>query len=188
MKEELKTATARLDDYVRGYPEDAPAEDCESYEEALFARALAAAAPELTFRAELAATLREMDARGALEIWLTARDVERLRRSGRNIVFYELDAANPVPPEFTPDSELFIARVPLDLTGVRTLDVEILSLDGRVLKRMPDVHFDASDGAIYACCEAELARTAASSVGTRTRFWATDASGSSRLLFEVPLF
>jgi hypothetical protein len=185
---ELQTATARLDAYVRGYPEDAPAEDCERYEEELFARALAGAAPELTFRAGLAAALQGMAARGTLDMWLTARDVERMRGSGLNIVFYEFDASNPVPPELGPDSELIITKIPLDLTGVRTLDIEILSREGRVLKRMPDVHFDAADGAIYACCEAELARTAASSTGTRTRLWATDESGSPRLLGELRSF
>lgn len=178
---DFEALTKQLDDYIRGGVDDAQAHD---YEEELFARSLAGEATELTFRFELAATLREMDARGATELWLTARDVERVRASGLRVVMYELDMENPTMPEIPPGTDLLISRVPLDLTGVQALEIEVLSTDGRVLKRMPDVLFDPADGGIFACCEADLARIAANADRT-SRFWAVDDSGR-RLLLEVP--
>jgi hypothetical protein len=179
MTRELDAAIARLDDYVRGRV----GEDDDAYEEALFARALADDAPELAFRARVGASLRTLDARGTLDVWLTARDVERVRASGLRTFFHEIDPAHPVAPQLPADAELVITRVPIDLAGVRALDVEVLSPDGRLLKRMPDVAFDPADGAIFACCEAELARTAAASQ-TITRLWATD-DGGRRLVGEL---
>jgi hypothetical protein len=176
----FEALTERLDDYVRGAADDALAHD---YEEDLFARALAGEAPELAFRVELGATLREMEARGALELWITARDVERIRASGLRVVLFELDLENPTVPEIPPGTDLLIARVPLDLTGVQSLEIEVLSSDGHVLKRMPDLQFDPADGGIFACCEADLARLAANANRT-SRFWAVADSGR-RLLLEL---
>jgi hypothetical protein len=59
-----------------------------------------------------------------------------------------------------------------------------LADDGRILKTMPDIRFDSSDNAIFACCEADLAR-AAVSVERTTRFWAYDDGPERRLLLEV---
>jgi hypothetical protein len=177
----FEAASELLDDYVRAVLDDALAHD---YEEDLFARSLRGRAPELAFRVGLGATLRKMDARGTLEVWITSRDVERLRGLGLRTVVFELDLQNPSAPEIPPGTDLFIARIPLDLTGVRSVELEALSSDGRVLKRMPDVRFDPADGAIYACCEADLARIAANADRT-TRFWAVDDSGARRLLLEL---
>ena len=177
---DFEALTERLDDYVRGAVDDALAHD---YEEDLFARSLAGEAPELAFRVELGATLREMEARGTLELWLTVRDVERIRASGLRVVLFELDMENLTMPEIPPGTDLLIGRVPLDLTGVRSLEIEVLSRDGHVLKRMPDVLFDPADGGIFACCEADLARLAANADRT-SRFWAVEDSGR-RLLLEV---
>jgi hypothetical protein len=177
---DFEALTERLDAYIRGAGDDALAHE---YEEELFARSLAGEAPELAFRLGLAATLREMGARGALELWITARDVERIVASGLRVVLFELDMENPTMPEIPPGTDLLIGRVPLDLTGVRSLEIEVFSRDGQVLKRMPDVLFDPADGAIFACCEADLARIAANA-DRSSRFWAVDDSGR-RLLLEV---
>ncbi|MFZ5894955.1 MAG: hypothetical protein ACOY0T_28100 [Myxococcota bacterium] len=178
MSQAFEAALAELDDYVRG-----AREDVEAYEEDLFARALAEDAPELGFRAGTAATLRDMNARGTLELWLTRRQVEDLRASNAHAVLFELDLANPKPPEIPPDAQLIITRVPVELAGVNRLEAEVIADDGRVLKRMPDIAFDAEENAIYACCEIELARTAAAAQRL-TRLWATSDSGR-RLLLEV---
>ncbi len=177
---DFEAATARLDDYVRGVVDD---EHAGGFEDELFERALAGAAPELAFRSGLQTTLKAMDARGTLTPWITARDVARVRASGLRTVYFELDLVNPVAPEIPPGTDLLITRVPLDLTGLRELAVEVLASDGRVLKSMPDVTFDPADNAIYACCEAELASTAAAA-NRSTRFWGTDDSGR-RLLLEL---
>jgi hypothetical protein len=151
MKRDHDTALFALDDYVRGR-----GEDVADYELELFERALAEDAPELRLHNALHRTFRSLDARGALELWLTAKDVERVRKSSR--VFYAELAEALVTTSIPDDVELMIVRIPLDLTGVRQLDAHVVTPDGRTLKRMPDIAFDPADGAIFACCEADLAR------------------------------
>lgn len=180
---ELDPALVRLDDYVRGQQSD---DQAAEFEEDLFGRALANAAPELTFRAGLAHALRVMNASGTLELWLRKAQVDALRASGRRLVFFELDVNNIVVPPIPDDAELLVTRIPVDLSGVHTLDAEVQTEDGVLLKRMPDIGFDAEEGAVYACCEAELAR-AAGSVSTRTLVWAT-RDGERQLLLELRAF
>ena len=181
MSDSFAEALSRLDDYARGHGDGASQRE---YEESLFERALSGEAPELGFYAGLGATLRAMNARGTLDLWLTANQVEKLRSSGMRTVLYELDLQNPRAPEIPPDAELFITKVTLDLTDVQRLECEVLDDQGRTLKHMPDIAFDAAENAIYACCEAELARTAAA-FKRLTRLWATGRSGR-RLLAELP--
>lgn len=177
---DLETALARLDDYVRLQDEDQ-----EAYEEELFDRALEGNAPEAVFHASLTSTLRRMDARGTLDVWLTAHDVARIRASGIKAVYLEWDPEDTSPLDLPPDADVMIMLIPLPLEGVRTLEAEIYSLDGTLLKRMPDILFDREDGAAYACCEAELARTAASAPKTITKVYAvTDTE--RRLIVELP--
>jgi hypothetical protein len=176
----IDTALAALDDYVRGEGSDA---DVAAYEADLFGRALSGEAPELVFRAALTTTLRQMKERGTIALWLTSEEVAKAQASGLKTTLYELDPNDPKPPDIPADADLFITRVRVDLTGITALDAEVLADDGTVLKRMPDIGFNPADGAIYACCEAELARTA-SAAGKLTRLWATSASGR-RLLLEV---
>jgi len=182
---DFEAALTRLDDYVRGHDDDALVAD---YEEDLFRRALEGTAPELTFHAGLTAALRDMNARGSLDLWLTARDVERLRAAGVKVVLYELDLENPEPPVIPPGTDLVVTRVPLELDGVRSLEAEVYANDGRLLKRMPDVRFDPAERAVYACCDADLARTS-TSVAARTTtkvFVVTDTE--RRLLVELAPF
>ncbi|HVJ14886.1 MAG TPA: hypothetical protein VM686_05575 [Polyangiaceae bacterium] len=181
MTDELELMAARLDDYVRGQGDD---EAVDGYEVDLFERALAGVAPELSFRHQLRRSLRELDGRGSLSLWLTRSEVEKLCAAGKGALLDTFDQSEPVPN--IPDGiELFIMKIPLELGGVRRLDVEVYSADGALIKHMPEVTFDPADNAIYACCEADLARTAASS-RTISRFYATDDAGR-RLLLETPL-
>lgn len=178
---DFDAALTRLDDYVRGHQDDASA---QAYEEELFARALDGSAPEAGFHSGLGTTLRAMNGRGTLDLWITARDVERMRASGLNTVLYEW--APGKVPEIPADADLLIARIPLPLEGVRSIDAELYSVDGRLLKRMPDVLFDPADGAVFACCEADLARQAANSVRTLTKLWVV-TDGERRLLADLSL-
>lgn len=180
MKRELDAAIARLDDYARGQLPDDAAGD---YEQDLFARALDGAAPELVFRDQLQRTLREMKQRGTIDPWITARDLDRIRSSGLRVELFELDVQNPRMPDLTREVDILVTRVPIDLTGVQRMDAEVLTPAGQLLKVMRDISFDPADGAVYACCEIELARTAAS-VTTLTRVWAIDDAGR-RLLLEL---
>jgi hypothetical protein len=181
MKPELDAALSALDDYVRGHLPDA---DAERYEAELFGRALAGAAPELGFRDHVGRTLRVMASRGTLDMWLTQREVERMNASNLRILHFELDLDRPDRPDLSSDFDILITKIRIDLRGVHQLDAEILAPDGRLLKNMPDVSFDAAQGVVYACCEAELAR-AALAAQTITRLWVTDDSGR-RLLRELP--
>ena len=180
MKHDLDTALARLDDYVRGQLSE---ELAEAYEEELFARALVADAPELKLRGDFSATFREMAARGSIYLWLTERDLPRVLASGLRIVRFELDLKNPGVPDLSGEFDMLITRVPIDLSGIRRLDVEVCTPTGELLKRMPDVAFDPADGAVFACCEAELARVSASANAV-TRVWAADEQGR-RLVAEL---
>jgi hypothetical protein len=179
----LDAAVARLDDYVRGRDVDGAA-DVEAYEEDLFARALEGDADELRFRDDLASMVRQLVPRGTLDLWLTAQEAARVRASGSRAVYYDLGDVTTPPPEISPEAELVVVRIPLNLAGVRALEIEVLASDGRILKRMPDVAFDPADGAVFACCDANLARVAETS-GRVTRFWGTAGEGR-RLLAEIP--
>lgn len=180
MTDATDAALLRLDDYVRG--RDADADD--AYEAALFERALAGNAPELTIRDGLERRFREMKARGTIDPWLTRSQVEELATRGLKVAHQVFHAGNPQPFDIPDDADLVVTRIPVDLTGVTRLEVEISTLDGRVLKRMPDVPFDREEGALFACCEAELARTAIS-VTRISRFWSV-GEGERRLIVETP--
>jgi hypothetical protein len=181
MSQTLDQALLQLDDYVRGVT---PASDVDAFEDDLFERALACRAPELDLRSGLEGTLRDMKKRGTLELWLTRSQVEALANSGLKISYYELNFADPQPPQIAPDADLLVAKIPVDLSGVKRIEVEVLADDGRVLKVMPDIHFESNEGAVFGCCEAELARTASAAERT-TRFWAFGEDAERRLLLEV---
>lgn len=167
------TTLERLDDYVRGHGDE---DSVAAYEDDLFARALSNEAPELAFRSNLAASLRFMRAKGTLDMWLTAREVAQVRSSSLRTAYIDVGGPHLSPLEISADVDLVITKVPLELEGVESLEVEVLSEDGRLLKRMPDVAFDPSDGAIFACCDIELAKIAFAS-NCITRIWATDVNG-----------
>lgn len=129
--------------------------------------------------------MRAMNALGTMDIWLTAKDVERVVKSGRRVIQVELDLAAPAVPDLSQDFDILITRIPLPLEGVWRLEAELYSAaSGERLKVMPDIAFDPADGAVFACCEAELARAAATAPTTITRVYATD-DGGRRLLCEL---
>jgi hypothetical protein len=177
---DLDTALARLDDYLRRHASVEPADD---YEQDLFERALAGAAPELGLREHLETALRAMNARGTLDLWLTAREVEQLSARGLRVLHYVLDPPNPAPLDLSADFDILVTKILIDLTGIRRVDAEVLTPDGVRLKLMPDIGFDPKDGAVFACCEAELARVS-SAAKTVTRVWAHDDAGR-RLIGEI---
>ncbi|HKP64823.1 MAG TPA: hypothetical protein VJV78_49150 [Polyangiales bacterium] len=170
---------SKLDEYLRS---GQPDEQVHAYEEELFARALADEAPELRFREQLGRTLREMRDRGTISLWLTAREVEEMKKSDLRVVCMDFEEFKT--PDLSGEIDILITKVPLDLRGVRRLDAEVLSADGKQLKVMPEITFDPADGAVYACCEIELARTAAAAK-TLTKVWAYDDTGKRVLLGEL---
>jgi hypothetical protein len=177
--QDLDAAVSQLDDYIRGSLDESLADE---YEDNLFERALGGLAAELTFRQGLGAAFRAMDARGTLDVWVTAADVERLKASDLRLAVWDFDPASPSLPEVPSDVDLVITRILVDLRGVRRVEADIVAPDGRLLKTMRDVAFDPVDGAVYACCEADLAR-AAVATKTTTRVYSVEDSGR-RLLLE----
>lgn len=171
----------RLDAYLAG---EAPDADAEAFEVDLFARAATGAAPELAFLDGLTATIRSLVERGTYHLYLTAAEVERLRASGAKVQVIDIiDSREPQQFELQRDVELLVARYPIDLRGVRSLDVEVY-LGDRLSKVMKDVRFDPDDGATFFCCEGDRARQ---TVGfpTRAKFLATTESGERRLVAEL---
>lgn len=167
---------AELDDYVRGR-----GDDVDAFEEALFTRALAGEAPELALHDALSRGVAALAGRGTLDPWITASDLEALRaRHGARLAVVELGSGGDAGTIPLPESaEVVVTRIPMDLRGVERVDVEALTVDGTLIKTMLDARFDPADGALFACCEAELARI----VGTtpvRMRAWAV--RGSDRRL------
>ncbi len=182
MKDAFEASLAQLEDYVRGHQ---PEEQAEDYELDLFQRALAGQAPELQFRSRVAATVRSLGERGTLNLYLTRAEVDQLLASKLSVAFLEYDPQTLGQFEIPADAEVLVTKVPLDLRDVTEVEVEVVAEDGRTVKRMPDVAFDAEAGAFYACCEAELARVA-SSTRRSTRVWSIEPSGR-RLLAELPV-
>jgi hypothetical protein len=175
-------AHARLDDYVRRNMNEA---DVDAFEAELFARAVRGESPELAFRRDLGRTLRSMNELGSLRIWLTARQTAELVASGVKVRRFDFDPAKPDVADVSGDFDLLVTRVPLLLEGVEHLEAEVFSSDGKLLKTMPDITFDPADGAIYACCERELAIASAHAAPlTVTRVWSREPSGR-RLLLEI---
>ena len=124
-----------------------------------------------------------MKKRGTLSLWLTTRGVDELADSGLRILRFTLDLTQPSGPDLQSEFDILVTKVLIDLTGVRRLEAEVLSPDGRLLKVMSDIPFDTADGAVYACSEADLARAAAS-VSSLTRVFATYDDGR-RLIGEI---
>ncbi len=176
---------ALLDGYLRGHGTEAEA---ASLEEDVFERAFADAAPELVFVDELVTKARQSGERGTLDLYIRAADVARVRASNRKVQMIELEnRADLQSYVLDRDADVFIARVPIDLRGVDELDIEVFVNDSaQPLKVMRDVAFDEDDGAIFMCCEGDLARATAN-IHTKALMYGRDAGGR-RLIAEVNTF
>ena len=168
---------ARLDDHLRGRGDDP-----DAYEEDLFARAAEGTADELAFLDRLADGLHQLVARGTFDPWITAAEADALRaRYGDALALREVSLHGTGVVEVPLDAEVLVTRIPLALEGVDELEIDALTTDGTLIKTMTGVRFDPSDGALYACCEGELARR---TVGppVLSRVW--DVRGGERRLIR----
>jgi hypothetical protein len=175
-------ALTRLDDYLR---RQMPEAEVDAFEEELFASALAGEAPALTFRRDLSRAFREMKTLGTIELWLNRPQVEALLASGARVIQFDLTADTPTGPDLSGEFDVLLTKIHADLRGLEQVDVEVVSLDGQRVKVMPEIAFDPEDGAVYCCCEADLARAAAS-VKTLSRLWGTNRAGERTLITTVP--
>lgn len=174
-----------LDGYLRGRGTDVEA---AAVEDDLFERAFADAAPELVFVDELTSTVRRLGDKGTLELYIRAADVERLRASSRKVQLIELaNTSERQSYVVERDAEILLSRIPLDLHGVEELDIEVYLGDSdEAAKVMRDVAFDEDAGAVFTCCEGDLARATAN-VRTRSRYYGRSADGR-RLIAELDTF
>lgn len=179
---DLHASIVTLDGYLRGRGTDAEA---AALEEDLFERAFAGAAPELVFVDELTSTVRRLGEKGTLELYVRAADIERIRASNHKVQLIELaNTSEPQSYVVERDAEILLSRIPLDLRGIEELDIEVYLGDSDdALKVMRDVAFDEDAGAVFTCCEGDLARATAN-VRTKSRFYGRGADGR-RLLAEL---
>jgi hypothetical protein len=168
----------RLDDYVRGEKRD----DDDAFEADLFARALDGTASELVVLDSMAASLRGHAARGTLPNFTTAEQAEKLRVALGSRLSYIDQSANQW--DISPNAELLIIRVPVDLSDVDRVDVESIVVGVGTVKTMPDVLFEKGGDALYLCCEPSLADRANTVGPVITRYWGHKA-GEKRLLSET---
>lgn len=164
----------------------------ESFEDELFEVAAEDGADADRLRAQLSLRegLRELDARGLLDNFITRAMVERIRSAPGRVVQLQEMGSGPTLPDARPrnDADVFISRWVLgDLRGARTIDLESY-IGGRLVKTIAEVDFDPNDDSVYTCCSGALARQAyhlLSGLGERrVCFVAHRADGSRQLLAE----
>lgn len=151
---------ARLDDYVSGHMDDAEA---ERFEETLFAEA--AAHPDrdedLLFLDRVSRFGHYLDSRNCFHIGATRSEVQALLATGRRIAYVDLGRGDVPSIRYSRSAEQLIMRLEVGLEGLDSVDVEIHVPGHGHSKTMRDVHYDAHDGELYACCEMPLAVMAA---------------------------
>jgi len=147
-------ALERAADYLTGHLGDGEA---EAFEEELFAGG--ELAHEAGFLARLAMLAEHLQARGTLAPGLLRGDAEAVLRSGRRVAYLDIGERREIVWTLPRDCDQFLYRIGLELDGIERVDAEMV-FPGQASKRFPDVTFDAEDGAVFGCCEAQLARMA----------------------------
>jgi hypothetical protein len=168
----MKSASSliELDDYLSGLIPDEPAAD---FEEELFAAAADGETASLGLVDRIGQFGRYLEARVGLAMGSSRAQVERIRASGLKVEYSELVPGIPVRGRrIADDAEIVISRLDVDLRGYTDIEVAVERPDGTLLKTFRDVDCAPEDGALYAVCEATLARMA-QSVHTVARISAT---------------
>jgi hypothetical protein len=168
----MKTAPSltELDDYLSGFMPD---ETATGFEEELFALSAAGETASADFVDRLGRFGRYLQARVGLAMGSSRAQVDRILASGLKVEYAELPPNVPIRAARIPDdTEIVISRLDVDLRGYSDIQVNIERPDGTLLKTFRDVECAPEDGALYAVCEATLARMAYS-VHTIARISAT---------------
>ena len=159
-----------LDDYLSGFMPD---ETAAGFEDGIFAAAAAGEASPLGLVDHIGQFGRYLSGRVGLAMGSSRAQVDRIRASGLKVEYTELAPGVPVRgPRIADDTEIVISRVDIDLRGYTDIEVNVERPDGTLLKTFRDVECAPEDGALYAVCEATLARMA-QSVHTVARISAT---------------
>jgi hypothetical protein len=141
-----------LDDYLSGAMSDAHA---PAFEERLFARAAAGAAPELGYLDAFFDQAHWFAARGGFLSGSTAEVVAELRQLP-GVHHIDIEAVTEVSA-WPADTKLVVYRLAVDLRGYENIDVELTTPEGEHRKWFRDCSYDPADGALYGACDAPLA-------------------------------
>lgn len=149
-------ALCLLDDYVSGALSEAEA---LVYEAELFERAASGEASEALFVDRLALLGRFLQDRGGISNGSTRAQVDALVKRGFRIHTIDLGSGGRVELGPLPDDvEIVVTRLAVDARGFDHVEVDCETLSGQPIKTFRDVQCDPEEGALYAVCEAPLAR------------------------------
>jgi hypothetical protein len=148
-----------LDAYQAGLM---PAAEAAELEESLFAAAAAGTAAEAQLIDRLSMIGQFLARRGGWDVGSSRARVDELVAAGLRVQILVPQPGAPGQPLRLPrivdDAEIVVTHVAIDVRGYDSVDVIVEKPDGTVLKTFRDIGFDASDGSVYALCEAPLAR------------------------------
>lgn len=88
---------------------------------------------------------------------LTVAQLDELKKTGRSVHEFPVDARGVVHGLLPPDAEIAVLRVRVDLAGVRRIEISFCRPDGTAFVTVPAV-FDPSAAEVLIACEAHLAR------------------------------
>ena len=149
-------ALCLFDDYVSGALGEAEA---LAFETELFERAAAGVASDALFVDHLALLGRFLQGRGGLGNGSTRAQVEALINSGLRVHTFDLGSGGRVELGPLPDDiDIVVTRLAIDARGFDQVEVDCQTLAGQLIKTFRDVQCDPESGALYAVCEAPLAR------------------------------
>ena len=149
------TDLKNLDDYLFGVmPED----QVDAFEERLFERAAAGDALEAAFVDHIGMWGRYLAARAGVAMGNTKAYVDSLIARGYKVEIAEARLGQAFTPKWSEDAEIAVTRYDVDLRGHERLEAEVETPEGVHLKTFRDGEYDPADGAVYAGCEALLAR------------------------------
>jgi hypothetical protein len=168
---------ADLDDYLFGLM---PEESVASFEELLFDQAARGEQASLAFVEGVGVLGRVVLQRAGSAMPPTADSIDVLRRRGFKVEVADAVPGTPYQARWSEEAEIVVTHFVVDMRGHSgRFDVEIETPDGAVVKALPDVTYDPSDGSFYAVCEAALART---SRGAHVFWNLYETTGNTRTL------
>lgn len=145
-----------LDDYLFGA---LPEEQVDAFEQALFDSAARGDNAESQFLDRVGVWGRFLAARSGLIDNFTRAFVDSLVERGFKVEIEEAKPGQPFSPQWSEEAEIAVTRYAFDVRGhTGRLEADVETPEGDRVKTFRDVLYDPTDGAIYAVCEALLAR------------------------------
>jgi hypothetical protein len=131
--------------------------------------------------AAIAEGIRELARKGEIPTAVLPSVVERLRQEGRRVREYQVRHGGGVQCTVSPEDDVVLARLTVELGGVSRLDL-VIRVDDGPEQRLPDLPFDASAGELIFAPPTDTLRAMPAHV-QRIRLLAVDPQGE-RVLGE----